>query len=708
MVRWLAAVAGLVVTVGVVGPEAEAQMPAGFNPADDSAYQWLEEVEGQPQLDWVRARNASSQAALEALPGFASFRDRGLEILNDRRRIAYPNVQNDRVTNFWQDAGNVRGLWRTASLTSYIAGKPQWETLLDLDALSKSEGKNWVWKGANCLQPDYTRCLVSLSNGGKDAVEIREFDMASRSFVADGFRVPEAKTWLAWYDADTLMIGTDFGPGSLTTSGYPRMVKLWDRGTPLAKAKTIFEGKVEDVWAMSSSALTRTSNHRMISRGLTFWTGELYHVAADHRLVRSPLPIDADVRGVTRGHVVALMRTDWTHEGKTYPKGSLVAYQIDPLLAGQAPVIEQVYVPPRGVAVEGVAAAKDALYVSILDNVKGHLLRLSEGPEGSWTPTREALPANVTVQLISTGDLDDRAFINIEGFTSPDQLLIVGPGSKPRVVASAPQRFDPAKFTVTQRFTLSKDGTRVPYFVVRPKDAKGPLPTLLYAYGGFEVSITPSYVSPMTQFWLEEGNQYVVANIRGGGEFGPAWHQAGLKANRQRIYDDFHAVAQDLIDTGQTGPKQLGIFGGSNGGLLVGVAYTQRPDLYTAVMMGVPLADMRRYHLLLAGASWMAEYGNPDDPAEWAFISRYSPFQNIRPGQPYPRVFFFTSTKDDRVHPAHARKMAARMEAYGYPFFYYENIDGGHAGVANLKETAYRSAIMLTYLNRELRGLGKE
>jgi prolyl oligopeptidase len=671
-------------------------------------YQWLEDVEGAKSLDWVKARNAQSLGVLEKMPGFAQYQARALEILNDRRRIAYPNVDGNRVTNFWQDAGNVRGLWRTTSISDYLTGQPTWQTLIDVDALAKAEGKNWVWKGASCLKPAYTRCMVSLSDGGKDAVIWREFDVTTRSFVAGGFETPEAKTWLTWAGADSIMITSDFGPGTLTTSGYGRQVRLWQRGQALKDAKLVLEVKPDDVWNQPIASISSKGTYRAVQRGTSFWTGELYHLRADDSLVKSPLPDDADVKDIVDGQVIALMRTAWTTGGKTYPAGSLVAYSIDQLLTGGTARIEQVYAPPKGVSVDGVMAAKSVIYISVLDNVAGKIKALSRSAAGKWSAKDLPVAANSAVQLVSAGENDNLLFANIEGLTRPDSLFAMGDGQAARAVASLPARFDAAKFEVSQRFAKSKDGTRVPYFVVRPKGVKGPLPTLMWAYGGFEIPLTPTYIGPDAQFWIEEGNQYVIANIRGGGEFGPAWHQAGLKANRQRVFDDFHAVGEALIKTGLTGPKQLGIHGRSNGGLLMGVAYTQRPDLYSAVLMGVPLADMQRYHLLLAGASWMAEYGNPDVPAEWDYIRRYSPYQNIRKEARYPKVFFYTSTKDDRVHPAHARKMAARMEEFSHPYFYYENIDGGHAGVANLKESAYRTALFMVYLNRELKGIGKE
>ncbi len=673
---------------------------AAAQPADDS-HQWLEDVSGAKAIAWVKARNAETLTVLEASTHFASYRDRALAILEDKHRIAYPTIQANHVTNFWQDEVHVRGIWRQASRQSYLSGAPAWTTVIDLDALGKAEGRNWVWKGADCLAPDYARCLISLSDGGRDSVEVREFDMNSKSFVKGGFFIPDAKQDISWWDSNTLSVGTNWGEGSLTTSGYPRQLKLWHRGTTLASAVPLAETAASSVSISALVAHDKGRHDHMVYEGLNFFSGKLLHVTPDGRKIPSPLPDDADIKGVSAGAVLALLRTGFGG----YASGSLVSYAIDPLVGTGKTTLELVYAPGDKASITEVQAAKSVIYIATLDTVTGRLKAATHGSSG-WTVKDISMPANGDVTLVSASDTDDMLFAHFAGFTTPDTLYAVGLAA-PKVVAALPARFDAGKFEVLQKFAISKDGTSIPYFIIRPKGSTGPLPTWQYGYGGFEVSITPSYVGPAVQFWLEEGNQYVVANIRGGGEFGPAWHQAALKQNRQRAYDDFHAVAEDLISRKLTTAKQLGIDGRSNGGLLMGVAYTQRPDLYHAVLMGVPLADMKRYNHLLAGASWMDEYGNPDDPADWAYISKYSPYQNIKKDVTYPKVFFYTSTKDDRVHPGHARKMAARMMEYGKPFFYYENIEGGHAGVANLKENAYRAALMVSYMNRELKDIDK-
>ncbi len=676
-------------------------------PADP--HQWLEDVTGEKQLEWVKARNAKYLPELEAVPGFEAWRAKAETILQDPRRIAYPTGANPSgvtatsVYNFWRDKDHVRGIWRVSERAAFDAGKPEWQTLLDMDALEASEKKNLQFSGASCFGADYGRCLVRLSIGGKDAVEVREFDTKARRFVPaseGGFASPEAKQTLAWVDQDRLLISTAAGP--VSSSGYPRETRLWQRGTPFSAAKLIHTIGADDMAANPAAFGSGANRRAVILQALTFWTSKVHHVAADGSLTASPLPDDAnfqfiaDVGGGPRAF--ALLRTDF----QGIPAGSLVAYRVP--ASGPMGTVMPVFSPGTTQAIEGVDATGKAVYISLLDNVSARLVRMTleeGGPspaEPGWVETTVPIPASSAMQLTATDD-GDTLYANIVGFTEPSRLMVTKGGAAPVVLASAPAFFDGSKFEVLQKFATSKDGTRVPYFVIRPKGAKGPLKTYYWSYGGFEISLVPAYLQPEAQMWVEAGNQFVIGNIRGGGEFGPRWHQAALLEKRQNSYDDLHAVAEDLKKTGQA--SKIAVHGRSNGGLMSSVAYTQRPDLYDAALVGVPLADMRRYHLLLAGASWMAEYGNPDT-SDWSFISKYSPYHNLKKQADYPRVFFYTSTKDDRVHPAHARKMAAEMEAMGHPIYYYENIDGGHAGVANLKEAAYRYALMLAYLNKEL------
>ncbi len=681
-----------------------AQAPAAAAAPQANAtdpYLWLENVTGEKALEWVKTHNAQSLKILESQPRFAEYHARIAAALNDKRRIPIPHIQGVQVDNFWQDDTHVRGIWRKASLESYLSGNAAWQTLLDVDALAKAEGKNWVWKGATCLKPEYVRCLIALSNGGKDAVEVREFDTFSGQFVANGFRLPEAKVLFDWLDRNTLIVGTDYGQDTLTNSGYPRILKLWKRGTPLASARTLYEGKLEDVKAAPVVTINHKGTYPIIMRSVDFFTTELYHMKKDGSLVRSPLPSDADFKQVFGSKAIALLQNNWTFNGVTHPQGSLVAYDIDALMEGRPAQVEQVFAPREGQAISEIDGARDVLYVNILDNVRSRLLALRP-KDGGWQASGMDAGQDMAISLLSASPKSDLILFQREGYTTPPELIAAGDGPL-RVAYALPARFDPSRYTVEQLFATSKDGSRVPYSIVKPKDAKGALPVWLFAYGGFAIPLVPTYLKPEYQFWVEEGGAYVVANLRGGGEYGPAWHQAALRENRQRAYEDLFAVSEDMLRRSITTSRQLGLYGRSNGGLLASVALTQRPDLYRAIISGVPLADMKRYHKLLAGASWMAEYGNPDNPDDWAFISKYSPYQNLKAGQPYPQIFYYTSTKDDRVHPGHARKMAAQLEKLGYPCFYYENTAGGHAGVANLKETAYRAALMLVYMNSQLK-----
>lgn len=665
---------------------------------------WLEEVGSATALKWVRAQNARYLPELESTPGFANWRQRAEAMLEDPRRIAWPSgvdpssVTKDVVFNFWRDDRHVRGLWRVSPRSAYDVGKPQWRTLLDLDALAAAEGENWQFGGATCLRPTYARCLVRLSIGGKDAVEVREFDIHTRAFVPGGFVAPEAKQTLAWLDPDTLLFASDFGPDTLTDSGYARQVRIWHRGTPLADAPLLLEIPAMDMGVWPYAWGSGTARRAVVDQRATFWAGKLHHVQTD-RLVESPLPGNADFRFIADigagPTAFALLRTAW----RDMPTGSLVAYPVPMEGPMDMDTVSLVYAPSDRESIQEIKATGNAVYLGLLSDVAARLKRLSPAHDG-WREQVIPLPDNSAVTLMG-GDEADSLYFSLVNFVEPARLMRTEGGAPPVEVAAAPAFFDGERFTVSQQFATSSDGTKIPWFLVRPRDATGPLPTLLWAYGGFEIPLVPAYVTPEVQFWLEDGGQYIVANIRGGGEYGPEWHQAALKENRQRSYDDLHAVAEDAKRQKLAG--KIAVHGRSNGGLMAGVAYTQRPDLYAGALVGVPLADMRRYHKLPAGASWVGEYGDPEVPAEWDFIRAYSPYQNIQSDADYPRVFFYTSTKDDRVHPGHARKMAARMIEYGHTIYYYENIDGGHAGVANLKESAYRYALMRAYLEREVK-----
>jgi prolyl oligopeptidase len=683
---------------------------------DAEAHLFLEEVEGEQALGWVRAQNDRTLELLQSDPRYAPYYEEALRIATSRDRIPYGALRNGYVYNFWQDDRHERGLWRRATLASYGEASPQWETILDVDDLASREARNWVYKGVSCLPPENARCLISLSDGGKDAVRQREFDVTSRSFVKDGFDLPEAKTTAVWSDPDSLLVATDWGleagTPSLTESGYPFVVKRLDRGGLLANAVEVFRGARQDVGAFPFSLEDEQGRRWLgVVRSETFFTSS-YHLLKDKEAapVRLPLPPKATIQGLSSDRMLATLEQDWSSpDGQSFLAGDLVGlFWSDFLLNPDRPVFERIWRPTSRQAVQGVSVSRQGVLLTVSDNVVLKVARLSRTTSG-WTTTDAPLPANGSAGVAFADPSEDVAFLSYEGYLNPDTLFQYDVARNDlKVVKSLPNWFDPSAFRVDQFEVASTDGVRIPYFIVRGSAAapSKPSPTLLYGYGGFQVSQTPSYSGSVGKLWLEQGGVYVVANIRGGGEFGPAWHQAGLKTNRQIVYDDFIAVAEDLVRRGITTRSQLGVMGGSNGGLLMGVMFTQRPDLFAAVVCQVPLLDMLRYHLLLAGASWMDEYGDPDDPEERAFLERLSPYHNLKPDVSYPEIYFETSTKDDRVHPAHARKMAYRLQELGKPFLYYENIDGGHSAAANQKEAARRAALEFTYLARKLMGSG--
>ena len=675
----------------------------------DDPYIWLEEIQGERALAKVDQWNADTEAVLTAQPEYPLAKAWAKQILDDTRQIAMPDaIQGDMVTNLWRDADNPRGLWRIASLESYMAGAPEWRVLIDVDKLGEDEGQSWVWHGANCLAPDYARCLIALSPGGTDADVVREFDVTAGRFVDGGFTLPEAKSNVAWFDEDTLFVGTDEGEGSLTDSGYPRLVKLWDRGTDFSTARQIAEGEQADISASGFSVLDGDTRWRFVNRSPSFWTNQISLVKEDGSTVPLPLPEDAEFEAVLNGLVIAKLNSALETTGGTEQPGALIAWSLQNVLDGSDPAPFAVFRPSDTQAIEEVAASETKLWVKVLDDVSGKLIELSPGQSG-WTARDMELPANSTVQIAETSGTGDTAFVTVESMLTPPTLYAVPSEGEAVAIASEPAQFDASKFTVEQKFATSKDGTKVPYYLVRPKDAQGPLPTLIHAYGGFRAAQTPKYLTaepyrsgPLGLFWVESGNAYVLANIRGGGEYGPRWHEDALREKRQNSFDDFHAVADDLVASRLTTPGHIAASGRSNGGVLVGAVANQRPDLYGAIISGSPLIDMRRYNKLLAGASWMAEYGNPDVPEDWAFMKEWSPYQNMSDGPDVPAAFYYLSTLDDRVHPGHARKAAAKHEAYGQTFYYHEYREGGHSVGSDHEEDAKRAALLLSYLNREI------
>lgn len=706
LLAFLAASSLMTVQAAAAPAEPDIRTPLAELGKDDP-YIWMEEIEGQRALDWAKAQNDRTLPILQNDPRYAPLHDSALAIVNAKDRIPGVSfVAETDLRNYWQDAEHVRGVWRRTSLTSYRTAEPVWETLLDLDALAKAEGKNWVWKGADCLAPDSRYCLVSLSDGGKDAVVVREYDTQAKTFVAGGFALPEGKHRVDWIDKDTLIVATDWTPGEVTTSGYPFVVKLVKRGQPLAAAKEVYRGTKDDGGYGVSPYAVRDHDGVvqavLILRPLDTFNAETHLLAGD-KTVKLPFPTRSSIQTLVKGQLVFSVEQDWAEQGlKT---GDLAAFDLAALKADPAKAKAALILRPTArESVQGVNATRNRLVVALFENVKGAAYAY-DVKDGAWTRTKLDLPANSTVSLGSTSDKDDRFFVSVTGYLTPTTYWLADAASgKLDKVKAAPAKFDASTHVVEQFEATSKDGTKIPYFLVRPKAIKydGSTPTLLYAYGGFQASMTPGYSPTTGKLWLERGGAYVVANIRGGGEFGPSWHEQGLKANRQRVYDDFFAVSEDLIARKITSPRRLGIMGGSNGGLLMGVALTQRPELYNAIVVQVPLFDMIRYSQIGAGSSWIGEYGDPQIPAERAVIETYSPYQKLEAGRKYPEVFIETSTKDDRVHPAHARKAAARLQALGYSVLYYENVDGGHAASANLAETARRVALEYTYLTRKL------
>ena len=699
-------------------------------------YVWLEDVLGERALAWVHARNAESRQLLMAHPRFDAMRDGFRAVLDARDKIPYVTRRGPDFYNLWRDAEHPRGLWRRTTLAEYRQTEPAWETVIDLDALASAEGENWVWAGATALGPAYDRCLVQLSHGGADATVVREFDTRNKCFVADGFTLPEAKTSICWESADTVYIGTDFGPGSLTESGYPRLIKRWQRGQPLAAAVTVFEAQPQDVSASVWVDATPGFERAVLARATDFYNSEQFLLIGD-RLQKIHIPSDAEI-GFWRDRALLQLRSDWDVGGRVWPAGALLVGDAAAILAiteatdaTAMPPLHALFTPTATRSLAGYSLTASQVLVEVLDNVAGRLEAWQalpgaagqsgppgeSGSSGEHWQRREIItpfPGTLAAQALhdpllgnggeqgEPGDpLAEHFMLTYADFLTPDALLLGETGSDGlQPLKALPACFDASGMRVEQRHARSADGTRIPYFVVWPKGAlaDGRNPTLLYGYGGFEVAKQPWYSAGFGTAWFAHGGVLVVANIRGGGEFGPTWHQAAIQANKQNSYDDFAAVAADLISSRVTSAAQLGIQGGSNGGLLVGAVMLQRPELFGAVLCQVPLLDMRRYHRLLAGASWMAEYGNPDVAEEWQWIKRYSPYQNVQAGIKLPPVLFTTSTRDDRVHPGHARKMAARMIEQGHAPLYYENTEGGHAGAADNAQKADMMALEFAFL----------
>jgi prolyl oligopeptidase len=685
-------------------PAPTPQLPSAAQGAPDP-FGWLEEIHGQRAMAWVATQNTRTAKVLEDDPRYADFHREALAIFTTKDRIPtpQPTLLGDQVANLWQDANQPHGIWRVTSVADYRSADPRWRTLIDLDALSKAEGKSWFFKGATSLPPDDRLCLVRLSDGGGDAIEVREFDAHAGAFVQGGFHFPRAKLEVEWLDPDTVLLATDFGPGTLTSSGYPFVVKMVKRGQSLDQAKEVFRGAPTDV--RTAARVLRDGEGRvtdvLIDHGVTFFQTVFLQLRPDGSTRQLDLPRKNELYGELGGRLILSINEDWpanTAHG-AFRAGDLVGF--DPGTGGA----ELIFRPSPVQTIQDAAVTRDGVLVQMLDNVIGAVEVYRPQAGGAWSRERLALPGGSTLSIVAASRQSDRAYVGSESFLEPTALWEIGAAdARTARVKSLPAQFDASRDVMEQRFATSKDGTRIPYFLVRPKEMKpdGSTPVQMFGYGGFQLSETPLYRPEMGKLWLERGGAYVVANIRGGGEFGPAWHEAALREHRQRAFDDFAAVAQDLIATKVTSPRHLGIYGRSNGGVLTSVSITQHPDLFECAVIESPLVDMLRYTHLPPGASWMAEYGDPDVPADRAFIAKYSAYTNVRPGVKYPEPYITTNTEDDRVNPAHARKFAAELEALGDAYLYYENTFGGHANDADPELNARRWARHYIFLTQKL------
>ncbi|KXV73741.1 hypothetical protein AD953_15000, partial [Acetobacter malorum] len=666
---------------------------------------FLDEIHGQQAMAWVRAQNLHTTSTLEKDPRYAGFYKDVLTGLQAPDRLAMPSLMGGAIWNFWQDAAHPHGIWREASQASYLKKAPDWAVRLDVDALAKQDGVNWVFKGANCLAPADEHCLVALSNGGEDAETLREFNTKTGQFVQGGFVFSRSKQTAAWVDANTILLARDWdGKGTtLTPSGYPFVVKTMVRGAAAGEEKELFRGEASDM-AVMPLVLTDGDGHQlvMVQRSVNFFETRYAVVDGGKALRWLALPAKSEIQGLLKGHLIVSVEEDWHPAGQSaIPAGSLLS--VDPAAVEQG--VQVIFTPGPSQSIDQVGVTKNTVLVSLFDNVRGRAMRFTPTQAGkSWQATALALPDMTSVHIVDTDHASDTAFLSVEGYLEPSQLWLLEGKGQPRKVKSTPARFKTDKLVTEQFWATSTDGTRVPYFIVHRRDMKlnGANPTLLTAYGGFQVSYTPLYAPEIGQLWLDRGGVYVVANIRGGGEFGPAWHEAGRKSGRQKVYDDFASVGRDLINRKITSPRHLGIRGRSNGGLLSGVQMTQHPDLWNAVIIGVPLLDMEHFETMSAGASWAAEYGSMSMPAEADFLRSISPVQHLKADVSYPEPFIFTATSDDRVGPVHARRFAARLEALGKPFFYYEDIEGGHSGTVNAPEVAHERALEAIYLSHRL------
>jgi len=689
------------------GHSAGAENPADGVPGpEQDPFIWLEEARSEEALAWVENENQLTLAKMEADPRFDQLKNEALAIFDSEDRIPYVSFRPDGLYNFWQDKENPKGLLRRTTLESYQTDEPEWETILDVDALAAAEGKEWVYKGSTCLPPDLNICMIALSDGGEDATIMREFNTSTGEFVADGFELADkSQGGIQWIDQDTLLVGRDFGEGTLTESEYPFTSRIWKRGTDIADASEAFRGEANDVWAGASLLRDNTGTvHAMTAfRGVSFHESE-YYVQKDGEWLKLDIPKKASPYGIVDGHLLYSTDVDWETDGQIFPADSLIAvdleeWKIDP--NGAAKTL--VWAPGERQTKRGGAITGNALFVTMLDNVVGKVLQFNF-VDGAWTSEAVDLPDNATLGIATASDETDQIMFTVTDFLNPTTLFYSDGSAAPQVLKTSPSRFDKAGMDVEQHEATSADGTKIPYFIVKPEgmEMDGSTATLMSGYGGFQIPRLPGYLGSTGKLWLEKGGAYVLANLRGGGEFGPNWHQTAIRENKQRTWDDFIAVGQDLVDKGFTSPEHLGIQGGSQGGLLVGTAITQRPDLFNAAIVAIPLFDMLRYHLIGRGASWIGEYGDPRIAEQRAWIEGYSPYQKIAEGVDYPTPFLWASTADDRTHPAHARKGAAKLKELGQPYYYFEDMTGGHSGGVDNEQRAKLQALQYVYLMQQL------
>ena len=673
----------------------------------EDPYIWLEEIESPKALEFAKSENQKTINTLQKDPHYKKIESEFREMAYSEDRIAWGSPRNGMYYNFWRDQKNPRGLWRRTSTKEYKKDKSKWETIINLDELSKKEDENWVWGGANCLIPDNNLCLISLSRGGKDAKVVREYDLANKNFVKDGFIIPEAKSRVSWINKDAVYVGTQYGEDSLTLSGYPRTIKYLERGKKLKDAPIMFEVDKKSLSASAYVEFTPLKNYHFFEEKFSFYQSENWYFenGVKHLL---PFPKDAEFFGYFNQYLLIMIKSELKTPHKNFLAGSLLALPFSKLKDKSLDSIELVFEPTSTKFLNTLSTTKNHIILEVIDNIQGKIVKVTFESPVIWKQVNVPVGSNGVASINSTQYDKDDLEITYTDFITPHLSYEVDINSKNtdlKILKKSASKFSPKNIITEQRFSKSLDGTMIPYFIVYNKSIKlnGKNPTLLYGYGGFEQSLQPFYLGGIGKVWLEKGGVFVLANIRGGGEFGPSWHQAAVKEKHQVVFDDFISIAEDLINRKVTGPSHLGIQGGSNGGLLVAGAFIQRPDLFNAVLCEVPLLDMLRYHTLLAGSSWMDEYGNPDDPKMREVISKYSPYQNVKADVKYPEVFIYTSTKDDRVHPGHARKMVAKMKELGHPLFYYENTEGGHQGVANIEQNILKSALQYTYLWRKLK-----